>query len=529
MSNDSEEDFFVKPLLKVSIKVSTPAGNEMDNDLKSIDQSDSDDDFFVKPMKTKANQKLDQEPKIEANSKTLINTPSSVGALAKTSFNVQAQVSHPMAVRPPVEEVYDNLERFFPHTNLDKPILDVDDVTTSPTMTKRKPTISRTFSSANMSPKLANEEAPSDNFQVRRMKTIRGVANARRNIMLQNQGLSSIRSDASKSKKSSLKRTNTKMWGQKVYEVTSSEIEKGFVSKLRNKQGHYESFLWIKGELIGRGSYGSVYLALNVTTGEMIALKQVFVQTQIDVEDFNKEIKNMKDLDHANIVQYLGCERQTNMYCLFMEYVAGGSIASCLKTYGRFDETLIKFVTKQVLLGLKYLHNNNIIHRDLKADNLLLDLDGTCKISDFGISKKISDIYANNANMSMKGTIFWMAPEVIDNEAQGYSAKVDIWSLGCVVLEMFAGKRPWSNEAAISVLYKAGKEKLSPPIPQDIAHLVSSEAENFIKRCFIIDPMLRPTAETLLEDPFVTSNEEFCFEATEMARIIKYNSKLTPN
>ena len=71
---------------------------------------------------------------------------------------------------------------------------------------------------------------------------------------------------------------------------------------------------------------------------------------------------------------------------------------------------------------------------------------GLCKISDFGISKRSNDIYANNANMSMQGTIFWMAPEVIDSMVEGYSAKIDIWSLGCVVLEMFAGKRPWSNE-----------------------------------------------------------------------------------
>ena len=98
------------------------------------------------------------------------------------------------------------------------------------------------------------------------------------------------------------------------------------------------------------------------------------------------------------------------------------------KVLRKFDETLIRFITKQILLGLEYLHSNNIIHRDLKADNLLLEVDGTCKISDFGISKRSNDIYANNANMSMQGTIFWMAPEVIDSMVEGYSAKIDIWS-----------------------------------------------------------------------------------------------------
>ncbi|CAK9442388.1 uncharacterized protein LODBEIA_P61310 [Lodderomyces beijingensis] len=525
--SNSDEEFFVKPM-KIRGVVPRDEVADASPNTSYSSQFDSENDFFVKPLKNKTSQ---------------------------------------MLVRPPVEEVYENLEKFFPHTNLDKPILDDDlpisatttttaggaagggggaaaaasrttSATPTPTATtpplSKKPTISRTFSNANISPVNNSHEAKAphaDNpFRVRRMKTIRGVANeARRKALMQRVDTPPTSfSGISRESSTKLKRSNTKMWGQKVYEVTRKEIDKGFVSKLRNKEGEYESFLWIKGELIGRGSFGDVHLALNVTTGEMIALKQVYTQSKIDVDEFNKEIENMKDLDHANIVQYLGCERQKNVYCLFMEYVAGGSIASCLKSYGQFDEELVRFITKQVLLGLEYLHSNNIIHRDLKADNLLLDLDGTCKISDFGISKKNSDIYANNANMSMKGTIFWMAPEVINNQSEGYSAKVDIWSLGCVVLEMFAGKRPWSNEAAISVIYKAGKEKKAPPIPADIRHLVSQEAELFINRCFTIEPTARPTAEQLLRDPFVNTNRSFCFEATEMARIIKYNSKVAP-
>ncbi|KAI5949427.1 BCK1 [Candida jiufengensis] len=485
--DDDLDDFFVKPMVDKTVDISITSKTDEIED--SINYSDSENEFFVKPLKQKKSM---------------------------------------MIVRPPIEEVYDNLERYFPYTNLDKPIIDVD--TSSPITIQKKPTISRTFSNANISPLNSNLNGP----RIRRMKTIRGVANeARKKALLRKQESPPITfASVSRENSSRLTRSNTKMWGQKVVEVTDKEIEKGIVSKLKNKNGIFQEIAWIKGELIGRGSFGDVYLALNVTTGEMLAVKQVMWNKNCDfisdgIESLHKEIETMKDLDHKNIVQYLGYEQKNNIYSLFLEYVAGGSIAMLLKSYGKFDEILIRIITKQVLLGLEYLHDNNIIHRDLKADNLLLDIDGTCKISDFGISKKNNDIY-NNANMSMKGTIFWMAPEVIDNLVEGYSAKIDIWSLGCVVLEMFAGKRPWSNEAAISVIYKAGKEKKAPPIPKDIIHLVSKEAENFINKCFIIDPNLRPTAEELLNDPFVNSNiKSFNFESTELGRIIKFNSKIS--
>ncbi|CAH6719670.1 serine/threonine-protein kinase Bck1p/SLK1/SSP31 [[Candida] jaroonii] len=496
----SEDDFFVKPIKKE----------------QQPDDDDEDEDFFMKPMKQ--------------------DTSTASG----------------LTVRPPVEELYDNLEKFFPNTNLDKPIIDDSPVSpsnithniseisksnssSSSHIPPRVPSISRTFSSANISP--LNPTTDDDVFYgdsesklLRRMKTIRVVANeARRKIM--------EKSDVvSRPKFGSLIRSNTKMWGQKVVEVTSREIEKGIVSKLR--KGKYEEFAWIKGELIGRGSFGSVYIALNVTTGEMIAVKQVIVpstfsaqaksKTYEGLDALHKEVETMKDLDHINIVQYLGFEQKNDTYSLFLEYVGGGSISACLKSYGSFEESLVKYIIKQVLEGLQYLHSNGILHRDLKADNLLLDIDGTCKISDFGISKRSTDIYVNNAEMSMQGTVFWMAPEVIDSivedKKQGYSAKIDIWSLGCVVLEMFAGNRPWSNEAVISAIYKIGKTKLAPPIPEGIKHLISAEAKDFINQCFVINPEQRPTAKELLKHDFL-KQEDFDFSSTKISQLIKYNSK----
>lgn len=227
---------------------------------------------------------------------------------------------------------------------------------------------------------------------------------------------------------------------------------------------------------------------MNATTGEFLAVKQVEVTPNDSrkalIAALNQEIETMKDLDHANIVQYLGCERKEFSISIFLEYIPGGSVGSCLKKHGKFEESVVRDLTRQMLDGLAYLHREGILHRDLKGDNILLDLDGTCKISDFGISKKTEDIYGNDASNNMQGSVFWMAPEVVNpKKGQGYSAKVDIWSVGCVVLEMFAGRRPWENEETIGAIFKIGSEKKSPPVPDDVSETVSPAAIAFMADC----------------------------------------------
>ncbi|KAK5014808.1 mitogen-activated protein kinase kinase kinase [Cryomyces antarcticus] len=298
---------------------------------------------------------------------------------------------------------------------------------------------------------------------------------------------------------------------------------------------------------------------MNTTTGELLAVKQVEVNPKTAGTDKDKiremvkaldqEIDTMQHLDHVNIVQYLGCERKEYSISIFLEYISGGSVGSCLRKHGKFEECVVSSLTRQTLGGLAYLHREGILHRDLKADNILLDLDGTCKISDFGISKKTDDIYGNDKSNSMQGSVFWMAPEVIrggslggGDGAQGYSAKVDIWSLGCVVLEMFAGRRPWSKEEVVvsihptsiswlsalwsheltafdnpqGAIYKLGSLNQAPPIPDDVASSIGPAAVSFMYDCFTIDPADRPTAETLLRAPFCFSDPHYNFLDTEL-------------
>ncbi|RDX67566.1 Mitogen-activated protein kinase kinase kinase 3, partial [Mucuna pruriens] len=259
---------------------------------------------------------------------------------------------------------------------------------------------------------------------------------------------------------------------------------------------------WRKGELIGSGAFGRVYMGMNLDTGELIAIKQVLIapgsafkeNTQANIRELEEEVKLLKNLKHPNIVRYLGTAREEDSLNILLEFVPGGSISSLLGKFGSFPESVIKMYTKQLLLGLEYLHNNGIIHRDIKGANILVDNKGCIKLADFGASKKVVELATINGAKSMKGTAHWMSPEVILQT--GHTISTDIWSVACTVIEMTTGKPPWSQQypQEASALFYIGTTKSHPPIPE---HL-SAEAKDFLLKCFHKEPNLRPSASELL-------------------------------
>ncbi|KAG4301196.1 hypothetical protein PCK1_002506 [Pneumocystis canis] len=412
-------------------------------------------------------------------------------------------------IRPSTQVVYEHLEDFFPNYDLDKPIIN------------QLVYLTHFFDTENGSDAY---------FAFLRLIFLTHYVNIQ-NCMKSIKILAKEANEAQKRYENSFedekyfipRRKSTKLWGIKLQEMKLNKDGNDYNSMEMGNIKITPTFKWIKGKLIGKGRYGKVYLAMNAITGEMLAVKQVKIYYDLNGQNYeyqkelinalNIEIETMKDLDHPNIVQYLGYERTKTT----IKYVSGGSIGRCLRKYGKIDKPTIQLFTR-----LTYLHSRGILHRDLKTDNILLDVDGICKISDFGISKKSKEVYDDNASMSMQGTIFWMAPEVIQNRKQGYSAKIDIWSLGCLVLEMFAGKRPWSNDEAIGAMFKLGNMPQAPPIPEDIVLEIKDDALDFLSSCFIVDPSIRPTAQALLKHPFIRNLDSgFRFSDSLLSRMIR--------
>lgn len=438
------------------------------------------------------------------------------------------------ANRPPTDALLNNLDDFFPNLDLDQPVLEDSGAGPSPIIEGDE--TGRQRSSSTNTPSHAQPNMPlaiapsrqaslydddantlgSDESTLKasdrpisahgsgthkslrrsgglgRMKSIREVAHgaheANKRYTMTSQNLGRSKTDIKR-------RKSTKMFNANIIQIRPDQRGSMVMPDIPQDTAlkRQTTFRWFKGQLIGKGTYGRVYLGMNATTGEFLAVKEVEVNPKAASGDKEKmremvaaldqEIDTMQHLDHVNIVQYLGCERKETSISIFLEYISGGSIGSCLRKHGKFEESVVSSLTRQTLSGLAYLHREGILHRDLKADNILLDLDGTCKISDFGISKKTDNIYGNDKTNSMQGSVFWMAPEVIRSQGEGYSAKVDIWSLGCVVLEMFAGRRPWSKEEAVGAIYKIANGE-RPPVPEDVEEFVPPLAVAFMEDCF---------------------------------------------
>lgn len=298
-------------------------------------------------------------------------------------------------------------------------------------------------------------------------------------------------------------------------------------------------FRWQQGQFIGGGTFGSVYVGINLDSNYLMAVKEIRLQDPQLIPVISQQIRDemgvLEVLDHPNIVAYYGIEVHRDKVYIFMEYCSGGSLAGLLE-HGRVeDETFIMVYALQLLEGLAYLHQAGIIHRDIKPENILLDHNGVIKYVDFGAAKIIArqgktvanqDAFTNAVGggvgghkdgpggkepqrknqKTMTGTPMYMSPEVIRGDTSSLvdrQGAIDIWSLGCVILEMATGRRPWSsldNEWAIMYNIAQGNQPQLPSRDQ-----LSDIGIDFLRRCFERDPLKRPTAAELLQHEWIVS------------------------
>ncbi|KAG6581545.1 MAP3K epsilon protein kinase 1-like [Cucurbita moschata] len=255
---------------------------------------------------------------------------------------------------------------------------------------------------------------------------------------------------------------------------------------------------YMLGDEIGKGAYGRVYKGLDLENGDFVAIKQVSLEN-IAQEDLNiimQEIDLLKNLNHKNIVKYLGSLKTKTHLHIILEYVENGSLANIIKPnkFGPFPESLVAVYISQVLEGLVYLHEQGVIHRDIKGANILTTKEGLVKLADFGVATKLTEADVNTH--SVVGTPYWMAPEVI--EMSGVCAASDIWSVGCTVIELLTCVPPYYDLQPMPALFRIVQDK-HPPIPDSL----SPDITDFLRQCFKKDARQRPDAKTLLSHPWI--------------------------
>ncbi|KAL4511695.1 hypothetical protein ABPG72_012540 [Tetrahymena utriculariae] len=282
-----------------------------------------------------------------------------------------------------------------------------------------------------------------------------------------------------------------------------------------------------KGHIIDRGSYGEVYQCLEVNTGQLYAIKTIRKNKEKailekEVQSLAKEIKEYKKLSHKNIVKYIDTELDEDEkgINIILEYVSGGSIRQMLDKFGKFNEKVISIYTNQVLQGLNYLHSNHVFHRDIKGGNILIDTDGTIKLTDFGTLKlHKKDAYINHSKSQSQlshnqldyGTIqsqkpFWTAPEVLKNE-DSHDAFSDIWSVGCLVIEMITALPPYYNLNDKTSEKEIAKYIMDGNIPNFPENL-SEQCLEFLQKTLKANPKERATVNELIQLKFIAEPDQ---------------------
>ncbi|KAI9342903.1 kinase-like domain-containing protein [Obelidium mucronatum] len=250
-------------------------------------------------------------------------------------------------------------------------------------------------------------------------------------------------------------------------------------------------------ERIGKGSFGEVYRGVKKSNGQIVAIKVLDLDTDDEeIMDVQKEISVLSHIDNDYITRYHGSYLVGTKLWIVMDFAAGGSLRNLLKS-GAIEERCIAIIAREILHALIYLHKSvKIIHRDIKAANILITENGHVKLCDFGVAGHMSTTGVRRN--SFVGTPYWMAPEIITRSQ--YDFKADIWSLGITIIELATGNPPFANHDPRKAIFLIPRSR-----PAQLEGDFSPQIKEFIALCLTEEPEQRPSADELLKTRFIKS------------------------